>query len=286
MAHGTLNVAGTLDASAPLGGDGGFIETSAATVNTAALQVDAGSRHGSGGQWLIDPYDYTIGSTAATNIATALNTGTNVTVTTQSNTSGYGATASGSGDITVASAITKTAGGNATLTLRADRNIVVNSAITSTVGQLGITLSAANNAASALGGVAVNANLASNGGKIMIGGAGGSTTATQVNGIGYALNSSSSAPAIKIGTNASITSSGGDIVLNGYTTATTASYEAVKGGVYVLSGATLDSGGGNIYLSATSAGDAKEFAFGVARATRAPSPRSAPAAAAAPSSWT
>lgn len=68
------------------------------------------------------------------------------------------------GNITVSSAITKTAGGNATLTLRADQSIVVNQAITSTAGQLGITLSSANNASSNLGGVAVNANLNSNGG--------------------------------------------------------------------------------------------------------------------------
>ena len=32
MAHGTVNVGGTLDASAPTAGNGGFIETSAATV--------------------------------------------------------------------------------------------------------------------------------------------------------------------------------------------------------------------------------------------------------------
>jgi filamentous hemagglutinin family protein len=263
MAHGSLSVGGTLDASAPAGGDGGFIETSAAHVDTAALTVNAGAARGQGGQWLIDPYDYTITSSAASTIAGALNTGTNVTVTTQSNSASYGATGSGSGDITVSSAITKSSGGNANLTLRADRNIIVNSAITATTGQLGITLSAANNASSALGGVAVNANLASNGGKIMIGGAGGNATATQANGIGFALNTSSSAPAVKLGTNASISSGGGDIVINGYTTATTASYDGTKGGVYVLSGATVDSGGGNILLTATSAGDAKEFAFGV-----------------------
>ena len=35
MQSGTVNVAGKLDASAPNGGDGGFIETSAAHVKVA-----------------------------------------------------------------------------------------------------------------------------------------------------------------------------------------------------------------------------------------------------------
>ena len=267
MDHGQLNVGGQLDASAPNGGDGGHIETSAAHVDTAVgLSVDAGSRLGQGGTWLIDPYDYTINATAATNIATALNSGTSVTVTTQANNTSYGSTGSGSGDITVASAITKTAGGNATLTLQADRSIYVNSAITSTTGQLGITLSAANNASSSLGGVNVAANLGSNGGRILIGGAGGNQTTAQSYGIGYALNATASTPAVQIGTNVSIQSAGGNITINGRSAATNSgSYSATKGGIYVLSGATVDTGGGMLYMSGISAGSGadKVFGFGV-----------------------
>ncbi|UXY15451.1 YDG domain-containing protein [Chitiniphilus purpureus] len=263
LQHGELHATGRLDASAPNGGDGGFIETSAARVDTGALQIDAGAAHGQGGEWLIDPFDYNINVTAAANIAGALNTGTSVTVSTVTSNPVYGGGAAGSGDITVASPISKTAGGNATLTLRADRSITVSSPITATVGQLGLTLSAANNSSSAVGGVAINANLASNGGRIMIGGAGGSITTAQANGIGYAINSSASTPAVRVGTNVSIGSAGGTIVLNGHTTATTPSYDATKAGVYVLSGATIDSGGGNLYINATSSGDAREFAFGV-----------------------
>ncbi|MBQ0944182.1 filamentous hemagglutinin N-terminal domain-containing protein [Ideonella sp. 4Y16] len=265
MGHGTLNAGGRLDASAPTGGQGGFVETSAAQVNTqAGLQVTAGARDGAGGQWLIDPYDYTINATAAGNIASALNSGTSVTVTTQTNNSSYGATASGSGDITVSSAITKSAGGNATLTLRADRNIIVNSAISASAGALGITLSSANNAASTLGGVSINANLSSNGGRILIGGAGGSVTSSQAYGIGYALNSSASTAAVKIGSNVSISSGGGDITINGRSAGTAGgAYTGVNGGVYVLSGATVDTSGGNLFIGARSTGDAKVFAFGL-----------------------
>ena len=267
MDHGTLNAGGTLDASAPEGGNGGFIETSAAHVNTlGGLTVNAGSRLGLGGEWLIDPYDYTIGVTAASNIMAALNTGTSVTVTTQSSNTNYGGSASntGVGNITVSSAITKTAGGNATLTLRADQSIVVNQAITSTAGQLGITLSSANNASSNLGGVAVNANLNSNGGRILIGGAGGNQTAATHYGIGYALNSSTTSAAVQIGTNVSILSGGGDITINGRSGATASgSYNPTRGGVYVLSGATVDTGGGNLFLSGISSAASNVFGFGV-----------------------
>lgn len=269
MDHGTLNAGGRLDASAPSGGHGGFIETSAAHVDTlSGLQVDAGAHAGNGGTWLVDPYDYTINATAAGNIVSALNTGTSVTVTTQANTTSYGATASGSGDITVASAIAKTAGGAATLTLQADRNVVVNAPISFTSGALGITLSAANNASSNLGGVNVGANLTSNGGRILIGGGSGNTGSGTLYGIGYALNPTLNDPAVKIGANVTVSAGGGNITINGRSAATAAgSYSGVKGGIYVLSGATVDSGGGNIYVSGVSSADDKVFGFGLEAAS-------------------
>ena len=53
MQGGTLNAGGTLDASAPGNGDGGFIETSAAHVNTQpGLKVNASSKNGKAGDWL------------------------------------------------------------------------------------------------------------------------------------------------------------------------------------------------------------------------------------------
>jgi filamentous hemagglutinin family protein len=266
MAVGEMTVGGTLDATAPAGGHGGQIETSAAFVETlAGLQVQAGAANGVGGTWLIDPYDYVINATAASNIVTALNGGTSVTVSTQSSNSSYGGGAAGSGDITVSSAIAKTGGGDATLTLRADRNIFVNSAISSTSGKLGITLSAANNASSNLGGVNVAANLTSNGGRILIGGAGGNQTSATNFGIGYALNTSATAAAVQIDTNVSILSAGGDITINGRSGATASggSYSATRAGIYVLSGATVDSGGGNVFMSGISSADNNVFGFGV-----------------------
>jgi len=258
MQNGRIDIAGKLDASAPDGGNGGFIETSAADVATArAVQIDASAARGQGGHWLIDPYNYTIDASAASNIVGALNVGTSVTVTTQSNASSYGSTGTGSGDITVASAISKSSGGDATLTLRADRNIVVNSDITSTAGKLGVTLSAANATNATLGGVDINANIKSNGGHIMV----GSSTGSQANGFGYALNSSSSTAAVVVERGKSIMSDGGNIVINGKSLygSNNGSYSGVTGGVYIMSNAAINSGSGNLFITGVSTAGNKTF---------------------------
>ncbi len=58
---GTVQVAGTLDASAPVAGNGGFIETSGAHVKVAdSARVTTAAAKGKTGKWLIDPVDFTI----------------------------------------------------------------------------------------------------------------------------------------------------------------------------------------------------------------------------------
>lgn len=125
------------------GGDGGQIETSGATLNTTTIQVDASAQvsQGKAGLWLIDPYDYVIDSTAATNIVNALNagaSGTNVEVTTEANTTSYGSTASGTGNITVSSAISADTSKAADLSLTADGAVTLNASI-SVGGNVSIT---------------------------------------------------------------------------------------------------------------------------------------------------
>ena len=64
MQFGQANIAGRLDASAPNGGDGGFIETSAARVQVAdgavVSTLAAPGLGGKNGLWLIDPAGFTV----------------------------------------------------------------------------------------------------------------------------------------------------------------------------------------------------------------------------------
>ncbi len=125
MAHGTVNVGGTLDASAPDGGDGGFIETSAAHVRVAdGTKVTTLAPQGSTGTWLIDPTDFTISAggaeqttsgIGASTLSTALDT-TDVAIATD-------AAGAQGGDIHVNSAVNWSAN---KLTLTAHRNININ----------------------------------------------------------------------------------------------------------------------------------------------------------------
>lgn len=265
MTHGQVNVGGALDASAPVGGNGGFIETSAAKVNIQpGVRVSASAAAGKSGEWLVDPTNITIDTTAAQTYSDTLNTGTDVTVSTAS----AGADA---GDITVSSAISKTAGSAATLTLRADRNINVDADITSISSRPNIVLDAANGASATSGGVKINANLSSNGGNIIIGGGSLVTkntlqTTLTSNDIDYALNHSGFTDGTKTVTAAisvlggkSIMSSGGDIVMNGKTTATASNLSGGldKAGIRFSTGTTaaptlIDAGGGNLVLSGVS----------------------------------
>ncbi len=132
MQSGTMNVGGTLDASAPNGGNGGFIETSAAHVKVADdARVTTFDANGLAGTWLIDPTDYTIAAVDPTNgssymsnatLSTSLGSG-NVTIQTL-------AGGAGNGDIFINGAVTWNS--NTTLTLNAHRNININQSITST----------------------------------------------------------------------------------------------------------------------------------------------------------
>ncbi len=75
MTKGVMNVAGKLDASAPVAGNGGFVETSAAHVNIAdAAHVTTKAANGKNGLWLIDPNDFTIAASGGNMTAAALQT--------------------------------------------------------------------------------------------------------------------------------------------------------------------------------------------------------------------
>ena len=79
MSAGTVLVAGTLDASAPNGGNGGSIDTSAAQVQveaaakiTTAANMTTAASLGLNGSWRIDPTDFTIAAGSAAQSASGI----------------------------------------------------------------------------------------------------------------------------------------------------------------------------------------------------------------------
>lgn len=148
METGVVNVGGTLDASAPAVGNGGFIETSAAHVKIASnANITTVAPAGTTGNWLIDPVDFNIQAIGGdiTGVAlTALLVNNNVTISTMvtgANTGTAFFAEPGQGDINVNDAIGTgaswtAAGTPTTLTLMAANDVNINSAITATNGNL------------------------------------------------------------------------------------------------------------------------------------------------------
>jgi filamentous hemagglutinin family protein len=103
-----------------LGGNGGAIETSGKqTLDVRGAKVDASAPQGKNGEWRLDPTDINIanaGTITPGTIETALDSGTNVTVST----AGAGVDA---GDITLTDSINQTGASTAALTLTGRRLI-------------------------------------------------------------------------------------------------------------------------------------------------------------------
>jgi len=133
---GTAKVDGTLDASAPVSGDGGTIETSGNKVKIAdSAVITTKSVNGKNGTWLINSDGFTIGTDGdmtGTALTNALALG-NVNI---ASTSGNGS----DGNINVNQAVTWSADTNLTLTATNDINI--NKSITATGANAGLTLTA------------------------------------------------------------------------------------------------------------------------------------------------
>ncbi len=136
MDSGTVNVGGTLNASAPNGGDGGFVETSAAHVKVAddarITTLAANSSNGNSGTWLIDPVDFTVAATGGDMTGATLGSnlgGGNVTIQSSSGASGT------NGDVNINDTVTWSAN---TLTLNAQRNININAAMNGSGGKLAL----------------------------------------------------------------------------------------------------------------------------------------------------
>jgi len=179
--YGKLSARGGAD-----GGDGGFIETSSKNYLDVKGAPDASAPKGKGGEWLLDPRNVVI-STAATarattttgaattftpsgddsiisttDIQTALNAGTSVSISTQ----GAGAQ---TGTMSIDSPIAKSSGGDALLTLTSNADMTFNSNITSTASKLNMKFTSVSG--NILLGATPNSNqtaLTSNGGTITL----------------------------------------------------------------------------------------------------------------------
>ena len=223
----------------PAGGNGGSAEVSGKQYLLFAGPVNLSAAKGTGGTLLLDPTDVTIiegaaggglldGSGTGGNpdiyagapglstlsngqIEQVLNTGTSLTVRTD----GGGADA---GNILVDATISKTAGGDATLTFAADNNITVNAGKT-----IGAAIGALNVSFNAAGDVVLNAAVTTNGGFV------------QVNGASF-----TSAP---LGT---LISGGGDVAIN------TGAGAASIGGLINAAGGAIDVTAGTIHISTSS----------------------------------
>jgi hypothetical protein len=198
----------------------GFVETSGAFLKVDNIKVKAG-------EWLLDPTNiiiaadgtsvsgtayvanYTAGADSvilASSINSSLNLGTSVTIATS-------ATGASEGNITVNESIAKTAGVDATLTLKAHGNIVVatSKTITSTTGMLNVVFNSDFDG-NASGAILFNngSGITSNGGNITLGGGSGGA------GAGSARGNATNPNAITL-TGANINAAGGSIVMTGTT---------------------------------------------------------------------
>ena len=195
---GRTAFAGEITARGKGTGAGGAVETSGAKVQITG-SVDASSEAGKGGEWLIDPDDIEVKMRAAGDpeagsqadvqtVTNSLNSGTSVTIQT--------ANLTGNNDnfIKVQDAITKTAGGDATLSLKATGNISINADIKSTAGALHLdVLSDTNGRAGGNISVANGVQIRTNGGNVKLGG--GLTE----NGIGFANSPNTGVSGIDLG---------------------------------------------------------------------------------------
>ena len=255
-AYGHLSARG-----GPLGGDGGFIETSGGWLDARPASVSAAAPLGRAGQWLLDPNDMHVGDEVVeqnvspgpafttTNdaarirtgrIVDVLNAGTNVSLTTTSS----GANAEG-GDIYITNAMLSAAPPSAvSLSFFAARNILMSgSKIESTGAPMAVKLSPAG------GGQGVvhisDSMISSRGGPIDIGGRGqaclGESCAPFLGAVGYdaAAGSADRGAAVRI-FDSTLDAAGGDLALLGASTARLSDAYGVFVFGSMLSGRNID----------------------------------------------
>jgi filamentous hemagglutinin family protein len=133
---GTVTVNGSLSAQATgASGNGGFVETSGASVDLNGVRVSTLAANGTAGTWLIDPTDFTVaasgGDISGAQLSTNLGAG-NVTIISSQGASGT------NGDVNINDPISWSSGN--TLSFVSYRNININANISATGANSGLIL--------------------------------------------------------------------------------------------------------------------------------------------------
>ncbi|MDX9706306.1 MAG: filamentous hemagglutinin N-terminal domain-containing protein, partial [Azospira sp.] len=274
-AGGFTQMDGAIRATGAGGGTGGKVETSGHVLGVSGM-VNAGA----GGEWLLDPVNITIansgGQVTPTNIVNALNAGTSVTIDTTGTGSCTGGVTCGAtgnaGDIAVNNSIVTGAMANdATLTLKAYRNITMagNTTIDATQNsnahKLNVVFQANASDSDGTGAGSITlgtegtaqTSIKTNGGDIILGG--GSDIATGY-AIGYAAGVATE-NGIRM-YRPTLLSDGGNIVIRGKSKPGADGTNGVliegRGGAW-----TIDSGTGTVAITGISTGTGTNFASGV-----------------------
>jgi filamentous hemagglutinin family protein len=185
---GEAEINGQLDVSAPFGGNGGLVETSADHINIGDhTHVTSAAPLGKTGLWFIDPQDFTIaasgGDISGATLSTMLSGNTNVTIASSS-----GANSAGSGDINVNDNVSWNAN-QLTLTAAKDINInavlSVNGSLRGGSGTLVLNTATANGADAGVAGGLLNFGLTPTGFTGRVDFALGGQGLLTINGISY-----------------------------------------------------------------------------------------------------
>ena len=222
VVSGQTSVAGQLLArGGEKGGDGGSIETSGSHLLIGKALVDTSAVKGKAGQWLLDPQDLTVDSTAAATIGSALSGGDVTLQTTAGNASGSGVISNGgAGDITVNWPISW--GSNHALTLNAFNSITLNAPLN---GGGNAVLNASNGAVTISNDLTLAGLSITSGGDVTMNGTMTASAATTINAGGnWTLGGRFSGSALTV-------NAGGAIAVNAALSAATTSLTAANGDV-------------------------------------------------------
>lgn len=249
--------------SGPNGGDGGQIETSGATIDVHNIKLSNAGVNGNNGLWLIDPYNITIDDTYQATIESALDSGSDVTITTFSPEScdEYGTCEDVDfdlGNIYIAggTSLQKVNDGTSTLTLQAAGSIIFGDitggeaiSLSSIAGPLNLILNSAAGSEDWNEGAVYlnNTSIDTNGGYLLIGGTTDPTTGSAKSVSGkpeniYDERLSYYAGGVEI-LGSSINTRGGDINIQGY-----ANNESSTAAV-VFDGSTILTMGGDLTVT-------------------------------------